>query len=258
MTSTDDLCVMLVSPDPHVRDEVGYETLAARIHSGGLDGQLTPLGDRLGGNFAHPEIQARTFTPLILASVVIRDNAVAELDAETVRRWRDAFTTWWLSETDLRGYDDELGWLHAIAHGADLLRALGNSRHLDAAALVALLDLARARLLTPTDYLFAHGEDDRIAVAVALLLSREELDVEAATGWLEPIGAQFEAGEPGPVPAWAANTVRTLNSLYVVVDRGVSVVGPTGERLPPRDAPHRTEIRDALATTLRHQSPYLA
>ncbi|HZE00056.1 MAG TPA: DUF2785 domain-containing protein, partial [Micromonosporaceae bacterium] len=42
-----------------------------------------------------------------------------ELTDERVRDWQRAVGAWFLGETDLRGWDDQLGWLHAIAHGAD-------------------------------------------------------------------------------------------------------------------------------------------
>lgn len=73
--------------------------------------------------------KARTFAPLILASAVNRDTATGagHLDATTVRRWLNGFITWWVAETDIRGWDDELGWLHAVAHGADLAGAFGES-----------------------------------------------------------------------------------------------------------------------------------
>jgi hypothetical protein len=209
----DELCTMLTSPDPEVRDGVGYAVLVTRVTRGELDGRLPELGDRIAGHLGHPEIQARPFAPLILDAAVWRDNTIRELDAGTVLRWRDAFATWWSGETDLRGYDARLGWLHAVAHGADLLGTLGGSRHLDQAALAALLDLARRRLTTPTEYLFAHGEDDRLAAALAFVLARGELDAARATGWLKPVHAALEAGEPGPRRGGPMPSVRSTRCM---------------------------------------------
>ena len=47
--------------------------------------------------------------------------------------WLAAFTSWYPAETDLRGYDQKLGWLHAVAHGADLLGAFGRCPQVDPA-----------------------------------------------------------------------------------------------------------------------------
>lgn len=84
-----------------------------------LDGQLADLGQRVIGLFGHPEIQARTFAALILAALVRRDAKADVLAAPTVLGWRDRFAQWWLAETDLRGFDDRLGWLHAVEGRGD-------------------------------------------------------------------------------------------------------------------------------------------
>src|SRR5262249_45469146 len=157
---------------------------------------------------------ARTFAALILAVLVHRDTAAAVLDTPSVLRWRDRFADWWLAETDLRGWDDQLGWLHAVAHGADVLGQLGLSPRLSGAGLAELLDLACARLLTPTGYVFAHQEDDRVALAMATVLSRPELPAAAATSWLDAVHRHLKDQPQGPFPASTANTMRTLRSLY--------------------------------------------
>jgi hypothetical protein len=94
-----------------VRDEQAYRVVATWIRRGVLDDRLAALGDAMVERLRHPEIQARTFAPLILAAVLER-----HLPSE--RRWLEEFTSWWPAEEDTRGWDDHLGWLHAVAHGA--------------------------------------------------------------------------------------------------------------------------------------------
>jgi hypothetical protein len=243
----DELLDAMCSPDPALRDEQVYPVLTAWIVGGHLDGQLSALGQRVTGLLAHPQIQARTFAALILAALVHRDTAAALVDTETLAGWTDRFAQWWLAETDLRGWDDQLGWLHAMAHGADVIGELGLSPRLGGDDLAGLLNLACTRLLTPTGYVFAHQEDDRVALALATVLTRPELPAAAATGWLAPVRRSFEASGPGPVPPSAANTMRTLRSLYLMADRGF--------RLDPDDSdtclpPHRAEILAALGSVL--------
>jgi hypothetical protein len=245
----DDLC----SPDPALRDEQACPVLTAWIMAGYLDDQLTGLGDRVVRLLAHPQIQARTFAALILAALVHRDTAAAVLDASTVLRWRDGVAHWWLAETDLRGWDDERGWLHAVAHGADVIGELGLSPRLDADALAGLLNLACARLLAPTSQVFAHQEDDRVALAMATVLTRPELPETAATGWLGPVRRAFEDRPPGPVPAAMANTTRTLRSLYLMSDRGFR---PDPDQDGTCIPPYRAEILAALGDVLHLAFPH--
>ncbi len=255
--STSSLLVLLSSPDPHERDEIAYTELARRIEDGDVDHALVRLGDLMASRFSDPEIQVRTFAALILAEVVDRDRVTSLASQSSVMRWRDAFAAWYGSEEDLRGWDHRLGWLHAIAHGADALGAFGRSPRLGPADLTGLLALGRDRLLTGTDVVFAHREDDRLAYAIALVLTRQELEAHQTTGWLDGISQRFAASEGGPVPAWASNTMRTLRMLYVMADRGV--------RLPDMKADGRVvairngiDLRTALADVLRLSCPYLA
>lgn len=108
----------LASPDPRIRDDRAYPELAARIRSGLLTSEvLIELGDAMVERLGHRQIQARTFAPLILARIgatgVWHDP------------WTNALLDWWVNETDLRGHDEQLGWLHAVAHGADCVGQLG-------------------------------------------------------------------------------------------------------------------------------------
>jgi hypothetical protein len=249
----DELLDALCSPDPALRDEQAYPVLTAWIMAGHLDGQLTRLGERVMGLLAHPQIQARTFAALTLAALVHRDTTAAVLDTQSLLRWTDRFAHWWLAETDLRGWDDQLGWLHAMAHGADVIGELGLSPRLGGDDLARLLDLACARLLAPTSYVFAHQEDDRTALAMATILARSELTAAAATGWLGPVRRYFEASHPGPAPAPAANTARTLRSLYLMADRGFRPDPDQSGKLIP---PHRAEILAALGDVLHLAFPH--
>jgi len=235
-----------------VRDDVAYPILARWTARGVLDGHLAALGDRMAERLRHEEIQARTFAALILGWVVLRDASTWELAAERVPRWQSEFAAWWRGEADLRGWDARLGWLHAVAHGADTLRAFGRSPRLGAPQLAGLLDLAAERLLDDGSYLFAQGEDDRVAYALASVLTRVELSVADATAWLDHLQEAIEAGKPGPTPAWGSNTLRTLGSLYVFADRGVRWYDPaTGALGDPVPLRHSGAVKERVADVLR-------
>jgi len=258
--SRSDLLAMLRSPDPSERDEVAYFAMVRRVATGTEDASLVSLGDEMAGRLADPEIQVRTFGALILGEIVKRDASAEGADAGAVPRWRDAFAAWYPAETDLRGWDGRLGWLHAVAHGADTLAAFGRSPRLGREDLRGLLDVARSRMLARTDYVLRDQEDDRLGYALALVLSRPELSAADSVEWLAPVAADFERGEPGPVPAFASNAMRTLRSLYLLCDRGFRCPETTQGEVgaPVLSVTHREELRAALAATLRHAWPYLA
>jgi len=238
-----ELAMLLRDPDPAVRDDLAYAVLARLIPS--LDrGLCSELGDVMAGRFEDPEIQVRAFAPLILAPIVKR--------GEFSGHWLEAFESWYPAERDLRGWDETFGWLHAAAHGADLLGAFGRCPQVDPGA---MLRLAVVRMLAPTQFLFADMEDARLAAALALTLSREELSEQQSAAWLAPVVEIFKNGEPGHVPTQISNTVRVLQALYVYADRGVRTAWDSDETLHPR---HTEVVKRHVGATLALAAPRLA
>ncbi|BEL03976.1 hypothetical protein Q0Z83_021670 [Actinoplanes sichuanensis] len=232
------LCTMLTSADPTVRDQQAYTILSTWVRRGDLDDHLADLGGDLTAMFGHTQVQARAFAPLVLAAVVDRDSVIGVVDPDRLRGWRDEFVAWWIAEADIRGWDERLGWLHAIAHGADLAGALGSSPRLTGGELADLLTVVARRMTALTDYRYAQMEEDRLARAIVAILMRERLDAASATGWLHVVDELFAGGGPGPLPVPVANTLAVLRAGYVMVDR--------------HDLPHRTVVTDGMAQRLHY------
>jgi hypothetical protein len=235
-----ELSGLLRSPDPAVRDGQAYSILTTWIAQGKLGPELLhALGDEMAGRFGDAEIQARTFAPLILDSIV----SVGVFEPS----WVPPFERWYVAEEDLRGYDAKLGWLHAVAHGADLLGTLGR---FPAVEPVEMLRLGIGRILTPTDYVLRDLEDDRLGFALASTLTRADLTEVDVTGWLDPAGRALGNPPPDGVRPEITNTMRTLRAVYVLVDQGVRI-GDTVHQVP-----HRDLVRTKLAEVLRMATPY--
>lgn len=238
-----ELSAMLRSPDPAVRDRQAYSTLATWIGRGVLGkNELRALGAEMAARFADPEIQARTFAPLILASIV----SVGVFEPA----WVPPFERWYVAEEDLRGYDEKLGWLHAVAHGSDLLGALAL---IPAVEPLRMLELGIGRLLTPTEYVLRDLEDDRLGSALAATLTRTDLTEADAVAWLEPAirGVVLGGDDPGIRPE-VSNTLRTLRMVYLLVDRGLPLPGAKD----PVAVMHRDAIRARLVEVFRAATPY--
>ncbi|MGW4378594.1 DUF2785 domain-containing protein [Kitasatospora sp. NPDC004531] len=235
------VCEALRSPDPMERDERAYARLAGWIPGLSQERRLA-LGDVMAARFEEPEIQARTFAPLVLARIV----RTGALRAD----WLTEFARWYPAETDLRGHHPALGWLHAVAHGADLLAAFGQHPDIDPAPLPAL---GAARLLAPTGHVFDAMEDDRLGFAIALTLTRPELTPRQAVDWLDPVAALFATGEPGPVPAEVSNTLRTLRVVHLLAVRGVR---PRWGDAEVRTLSHGKAVGERIVEVLSTAAPY--
>lgn len=225
----------LASPDPVVRDSGAYAALTRLVRGGALGATdrawlASVMLERLG----HERAEARSFAPLVLGALV----AAGDFDAS----WVAAVTRWYVNEEDLRGHDPEVGWVHAVAHGADFFGACGAAGAGDPAA---LLDALARRLVAATAHVWRDQEDDRVARAVCLVLARPGLSVETATGWLARVNDLFASGSPGPVPAEASNAMHTLRSLHVAL--GEEVVHDEQALAIEHAALVRARVADLLA-----------
>lgn len=244
----EELSAMLVSPDPVVRDDHAYTAAARWIGEGRLDDVLEELGDRATGRFTHPEVQARTFAPLLLSCVLTRSAAVpGVVTGAAAERWYAAFHAWYPAEEDTRGWDDTLGWLHAVAHGADAAAAFAKALP---ARRTGLLDLCARRMTAPgAAHRYEQLEDARLARALTRVLQGPGLRVDEAVGWLDVVADALEGGGPGPVPVWAFNTFATLQSLHLHLTRGIA-----GEETPP----HAEAVAARVVGLLRLPCHWLA
>jgi hypothetical protein len=241
--AVDELATMLGDSDPLVRDELGYTVLEHLIPD--LDAAVCRrLGDELAGRFTAHDLHMRSFAALALAPIVER--GVFET------AWLDQFEGWYPREPHLRGWDAELGWLHAAAHGADLLGAFGLH---PAVTPERMLNLAVRRLRTPTDYLFAEMEDARLAHGIALTLIRPELSAAESAGWLDPIEADLSQDEAERVLPRFANMIRVLQALYMLADRGVHRSWDGGAVLA---LPHKDAVKARIGEVLHPMMPYAA
>lgn len=236
----------LASADPAIRDEGAYGGLVEALTERGLTvEQRHWLGDRMVERLDHPQPYARSFAPLVFA--VLASTWSTE-DGEWPAGWTGALLAWWPAETDLRGYADPVGWIHAVAHGADAIGTLGA---VGLAPDERLLTAIAERLTAATEFVWRDQEDDRVAAAVcAVLLGDGNASLAPL---LEPIAVMFKAGAPGPVPAAATNAMHTLRSLYVAL--GNDLLHPeTGE---PARIPSSTKLQRDIALTLKFATPWL-
>ena len=203
---TAELTTMLGSTEPEVRDGTAFPAFATWIQRGIYDDLLAGLGDGMVaglsvglGEVGTDTVFRRSFSVLILAVCLERDNEQRLLPSQKIMEWGDRLATWFLTEADTRGFVAGKGWAHAVAHGADAIGALGESPHLAGAEHGLLLDILAQRLLEqPADQPLLAGEPDRIAAAVMNILRRNTLGTDVLEPWIHRIGA---AANPfvGPV-----------------------------------------------------------
>lgn len=270
--TTVELVEMLGHPNPRWREDLAYPLLTNWLNNGVYDEVLSGFGDGLApgmrhglGNDGDLTVLRRAYSALLLAEIVGRDNNIKILPSETIIRWGDEATTWFVRERDERGWVPGHGWAHPIAHGADLLATFARSRHFGPLEQMVLLDVIGDRALTDTQYAWRHGEDDRLAFAVMALLHRNEITARQIESWLARLGAHLRpprtrghVDTEWPTPT-VHNTLGLLRSLHLQLALGVrGRLDADGDdqlfRVHPAD---RADLLLAVIEQIRSHNPEL-
>lgn len=251
---TQELMVYLGSPDPELRDEFAYLILANWIRRGFYDAQqLRAIAQtclrntQVGlGDTETDSVFLRSFSVLILAAIIARDNADPFLDGEEIHRVFDTVLDYVYAERDLRGYVPDKGWAHAIAHAADCLHYLAQSQQLGGQHLEQLAIGIASRMAAPVTHIYHHDEDERMALAVMAVAGRNLLDVHFWEEWLGSLAQPIlEAGFNLERNAQVQNIKHFLRSLYFQL------------ALTPSNAQSIREFRLAVLTTIKRTHRYV-
>lgn len=222
---TVDLTRRLGDVDPAQRDHIALPVLATWIERGVYDDLLTGLGDAMADGLrigiGEPEgtrVYRRSFSALVLAECITRDNRRPLVLGGKVLEWGDRLAGWLLAERDLRGFVPGQGWAHAIAHGADALGALAQSPHFGLGELEVVLDVLTQRATMPTERLFSAGEADRLAAATMHVLRRDRLSQAYLESWARRLGdaatVRMEQSDADPFLT-GGNADAFLRALYL-------------------------------------------
>lgn len=212
------------STDSELRDDLIYGTMARWIRRQLFtQDQLrqiltTALDDGYlfyrAGHQGDDSVFTRSFSILLVPPILSVHRQHPFLTSEGVRLIEQRILDYIRTEADLRGYVEDKGWAHALAHAADALEALAEAQELEAEDLRQILAVIRDRIIG-SQQLFAHEEDERLAVAATSALHRHLLPEPEVIDWiagLTPFGRRFE-----PMPAGyyrAVNVKQFLRSLY--------------------------------------------
>jgi len=234
---TKELFSYLGNTDPELRDDIGYIVYANWLEMGlysqaDIENHITKLLENLEKGIGEIETNSvflRSFSVLFLAEIIHNDNKAPQLHKEVIQEILRKGLAYLQSEKDPRGYAQGKGWVHALAHIADLLRVLSKNDHTSLNEHKQILTGIAKKLVAASDWVYVHGEDDRLSAAVLSILRRDMLPKSAIKGWI----ASFTS--PNWKGAWTNeesthaffNVRNFLRSLYLQV--------ATEENLPNHD-----------------------
>jgi hypothetical protein len=213
---------MLASPNPELRDGFAYPILATWIQRGAFSSQelrslLGSLEQRLEVGLGEREsdtVFARSFAALMMAVLV--NNKILALEPAEIQRLLEVVLSYLECEQDLRGFVQPQGWVHAIAHTADLLDEFAVNQHVQSIELEKILSSIHKKVAAQTVWLF--DEEDRLSYAAAQVLGRGLLSSEVISRCLEALAlrvSQADDLKSNAIPRHNAKAF--LRSLYFQV-----------------------------------------
>jgi hypothetical protein len=224
---THELSHYLGSSDPELRDEIAYSTLTNWLYvkhnlPAALQDELVEewranLGRGIGEQ-GTDSVFLRSFSVLMLSVAAALDNEAPWLDEAQFDELLDAALSYLRDERDTRGFDADKGWVHSVAHTADLLKFLGRNRQLEVPEQADILAAISAKL-AHVDHGLSHGEDERLARAVLSIVARPDSDMAAFRAFLDTLKpAPWPEGLPTPAElAVNQNRKHLAVSLYAVL-----------------------------------------
>jgi hypothetical protein len=222
---------LLGSPDTRWRDDVGYGVVAACVYG---KERLSPAERRalVGilsaslregiGETGTDSVLRRSFSALDLSVLAAEELRAPALDGTGYHRLLDDALLYLRDERDVRGLDPRVGWIHATAHTADLLRFLARDSRFGSTDQSRLLEAAWAKMTASGTPVFTHAEDERLAAALGSVVRRADFDAAAFDRWLGRFPAlEKEVWSRAPPDAAvldaAQNARNLLRSLYVAL-----------------------------------------
>lgn len=216
----------LGDPDPALRDGIAYEGIAAWLRADQLNEELRgQMRDRLYVLLSEddPEGFRQPFTALLLSEVARTDRLQPWMSGKERAVMVERAVGYLQSVRDYRGFDNEQGWRHGVAHGADWLLQLALNEQVDRAQAEAMLAAIASQVVPESAHAYVYGEPGRLARPVIYLARRGLLEDAQWQAWFAALPPRL--GEPAQAyadGAWLArrhDLMAFLMSVYLEADQ---------------------------------------
>jgi hypothetical protein len=123
------------------------------------------------------------------------------------------FISYYEKEKDYRGYQTNVGWLHSIAHAADLFSQILQNPLLPNEQVQTIFEVIKKKFMIH-DYMFVHDEDERTINAIEKAVRNNVVDEEYMVSYIKSF-SNFEKGNVFPDAYNILRNVKCLlRSLY--------------------------------------------
>ncbi len=219
------LLACLRVPDATLRDRIAYKAYANWRHNKSLDATTwqfleSSLLATLDTSKPDPDGVIKSFAALVLAEAMKADRAAPYLSEGERQLLLNATTNYLISLRDYRGFDSDVGWRHGVAHAADLLAQLALSPSFGKTEMDRILVAVVAQIVPADTHFYVYGEEERLAMAVVAVASRDVYTADEWNAWLikivssTPFGSWDDVYGSQPGLAKLHDTKSFLLALY--------------------------------------------
>jgi len=230
----DDMLVWMGDTDLELRDKLIYSTFAELFDSKQFSPQqikrilYTAMDDKHLfhgiGEKGTDTVFMRAFSILIIPIALDANGETPFLSDEEVLHVKDTVLRYIREEQDTRGYVEEKGWAHAIAHGADALWAVAECDAVDADSLkqvLAAIETAIKKQRTA----YGYEEDERLTTAFIEIYEREVLSLDDIKSWVKALASYDEEGQHHEVVSVKISIKNFMRSVYFRLPEGDILAG---------------------------------
>lgn len=237
----------LAHTDPVLRDEIAFEALSFWMRNALLD---TPTIQDIKQKLLQtvtitlPKTDAGfapSFAALVLSEIARVDRRTPFLTAQERQEMVSAATQFMSAIQDYRGFDEQQGWRHQVAHGADWLWQLTMNPALSQAQLQQMMLTISLQIKTD-QHAYYEGEIGRLAMPVLYTLMRPEYSPEEFGLWLNALLNQSAV----PIKTSHAQLVRQHNIMSFLLTLHYQLSELKNEKSQNKNAQLKTILLPAL------------
>jgi hypothetical protein len=195
LLSVESMITHIGSTDAELRDKLIYTTFFRMIIEDNqiesdllielLDICLNELLHKGLGENGTDSVFARSFTTLLMALILYKDNKDNLLTHTKIEKVKDQLIIYLNQEKDLRGYVPGKGWAHSVAHAADTFDELVKNPKISNDLYPEILEPLWNKMFV-SDTVYIHHEDERMVTPIIEMLNNG-LNVEEIESLLQNV-----------------------------------------------------------------------
>jgi len=156
----------------------------------------------------------RSFSILLVNPILCVHLDKEFLDEEMILKTKDCLIKYLNEEKDLRGYDKEKGWLHAIAHVADGIHALINCKGITEDICKDIMGTIENKLLEGREVFNAEEDERLITIIYYDIISDNLLSNKYICNWIDGLSKVVEIEDRRTRFMARTNVKNFIRSLY--------------------------------------------